>query len=277
MNEEFFSTFRESPRPEFTGSLYNKLMQDAKTLEVTRRNSIVKRVGLAFLALILAFALTLAVSPSARAAVFELLAKITVRGTTVFVDEDVPAVSEESETHSEIWMPIHPSEISIDYPFFAKLPTWVPSGFVLQERAGLFAGAINQEKPSAVVLEWKNDQGELIQLEVRKGSCLNGAYYESGARRSDCTHEAFFSVGLESQPQVIAVNDQPAVLFTHFLFLKDLADPVQKWNPSRYKFNNRDPEALFLTWETDEMTFEIAVKSPSITEQDLLRIAESIP
>lgn len=276
MSEDFFLTFRESPRPEFTESLYRKLTKETKMQQVTRRTLFVKRVSLACLALILAFALTLVVSPTARAAVFELLAKITVRGTTVFVSDDVPAFSGEGETYSAIWTPIDSSEISLKYPFFAKLPTWIPPGFVLQERAALY-GSMDLDVLSSVVVEWKNDRGDVIQINIQKGSCPNGPSYESGAQRSDCRREALFSVGLEAQPQVVAVNDQPAVLFKNYLLLMDLSDPVQKWNPSRATFNNRDPEALFLTWETDEMTFDIAVKSPSVTEEDLLRLAESIP
>lgn len=276
MNDDFFSTFRESPRSEFTESLYQKLMQDTRIRRAISRNLAVKRAGLVFLALLVAFGLTLAMSPGARAAVDEIISKIIVRGTTVFVNDDIPEVSGEDETYSEIWTPIQPSEISLKYPFFAKLPTWVPSGFVLQERAALY-GSIDLEVLSAVLVEWKNEKGEQIQLEIRKGSCPNGPSYESGASRSDCTHQAYFSVDPKSEPQVVAVNDYPAILFKNFLFLQDLSDPVQKWNPSRATFSNHDPEALFLTWETEEMTFRLAVKSSSTTKKELIRIAESIP
>lgn len=100
---------------------------------------------------------------------------------------------------------------------------------------------------------------------------------DSGAGRSDCTQQAYFSVGLESQPQILTINDQPAVLFQDYLLLMELSDPVRQLNPSRYKFNNRDPEALFLIRETDWKTFWIATKSRAISEKELIRIAGSIP
>lgn len=276
MNDEFFTKFRQSPPPEFVKSLFVRLTQETNSHPFPPQ-TFMKRLVLALMALCLAFALAMLISPDVRAAVSDLLAKITVKGTTIFVSDDVPAVVEESETYAEIWTPMSPDEILANYPFFAELPTWVPAGYTLQERAAIYSGGMNTDVPSSVLFEWKNKKGELIQLNIQKGSCPDGPTYDSGASRSDCTHQAFFSVGLETQPQVIEVNDQPAVLFYDFLFLRDVSGSVREWNPTRYKFNNHDPEALFLRWEADGRTFEIAVKSRTISRRALIRLAESIP
>jgi hypothetical protein len=278
MNEDFFSTFRESPRPEFTQSLYIKLIQEAKKKKVTHRNSNVKRVGLAFLVIILAFVLTLAVSPAARAAVDEIMKEITVRGITVFVSDDEPdysALPEESETYSVIWSPASPDEISADYPFFAKLPTWVPSGYVLQERAALYYADMYYP-PVSSLFQWKNGAGEMIELEVHKGSCPNGPFYESGARRSDCMINTFISVGPESEPQVIAVHDQPGVHIPIAYGFADLSGSVRKWNPSRWKISKDPTKGAWVIWENDGRTFSLVAGSATITKEDLIRIAESI-
>ena len=279
MNDDFLSNFRQPPRPEFAQALYTKLTQDAKA-RPSGRHLILKRTAFVLAALCLAFALTIALSPTLRAAalaiVNDLIKTITVRGTTVFVESDVPAVREEGESYGEIWTPVSPSEVSADYPFFAKLPTWVPSGFVLQERAALF-GSITKDVVESVLFEWKNKQGDTIQLRVSKGSCPNGLLWESGAPRSDCGHMMYIEVDSKNQPEVIKVNEQPAVLFPRQQMLMDLSDPIRKWNPYRGKYDNRDPEAFFLTWENGEITFDLAVKSRTITKEDLVRMAESIP
>jgi hypothetical protein len=279
MNEDFFSTFRESPRLEFTESLYHKLTQEPKAQELVRRNFAVRRGSLAFLALILAFVLTLAVSPAARAAVDEIITKIIVRGTTIFVSSNEPDYStlpEEYESYSVIWTPASPEEIFADYPFFAKLPTWMPSGYVLQERAALYYGDM-YAPPSSALFQWRNAAGEMIELEVRKGSCPNGPFYESGALRSDCMAASFISVGPESEPQVITVHDQPGILIQVAYGFADLAGSVREWNPSRWKKSKDPTNGAWIIWESDEKTFSLKAESGTITKEDLVRMAESIP
>lgn len=278
MNDDFFSAFRESPRSEFTESLYHRLMQDTNTRRAIYRNPTVKRVSLAFLALVAVFAFTLAVSPAARAAVDELITTIIVRGTTVFVSSDEPDYStlpEEFESYSVIWKPITPEKIASDYAFFAKLPAWVPSGYVLQDRAALNYPVIYGE-PSFALFQWKNDAGDMIQLEVNKGSCPHGPFYESGAPRSDCTLSSLLSVGAESEPQVIAVHDQPGVLIGVAFGFADLSGSAE-WNPYRGKMSKDPAQGASMIWEDDGRTFLLSAGSATVTKQELIRLAESIP
>ncbi len=276
MNDDFFSSFRQSPRAEFSQSLYEKLIQETGSRQFMRRNIIANRIFLAAAALCLALALAIAVSPAVRAAVTDIIKTIILKGTTVLVSDDQPAISEKGESYSAIWTPVHPSDIS-RHPFFAKLPAWVPSNYVLQERSAFVYGSMYQEMPSSVLVEWKDDRGGTIQLSIDKGSCPNGPLYDSGSRRSDCTRQSYFSVGAEAQPEIVTVNGQSAVLFHNLQLLWDLSGPVRKWNPIRGKFNNRDPEASYLIWEADGRTFDLAIKSKTITQEDLIRLAESIP
>jgi len=284
MNDKFLYQLCEEPEPEFANNLrqklsqppYTKLAQDAKTRLFTSRYFTTKRMVSALVALSLAFALTFFVSPVVRAAVIDIIETIIIKGMTVWVSDDVSAVKGESETYSVIWTPVRPGDIATNYPDFAKLPTWVPSGYLLQDRAALF-GSMIQEMPDSVLVEWKNKHGDIIQLEVSKGSCPNGQVWESGAPRSDCTYISFINVDLENQPEIIMINEQTAILFPGLQILMDLSDPIQPWNPYRRKFDNRDPEAFFLIWESDGMRFTIATKSRTISKEDLIRLAESIP
>jgi hypothetical protein len=281
MNDEFLYILHEEPEREFVNSLRESLHQSdlgnlrlgVKVQPLMSRHAAAKRLVVALMALSLAFGLALAISPAARAAVTDLIKTIIVRGTTVFVSNDVPAVKGEGESYSTIWTPVRPREISD----LAKLPTWIPVGYILQERAALFADVYQEEQAYAALFEWKNKHGNSIQLKVSKGTCPNGEFWESGSRRSDCGHMMYIEVGTEYQPELILIHDQPALLFPEFQLLMNLSDPVQEWNPSRVKYDNRDPEALFLIWESDGMTMELATKSPAIWKEDLIRIAESIP
>jgi hypothetical protein len=279
MNDDFFSTFREAPRPEFTESLYTRLMQEARAQQVTRRNHTAKRIGLAFLALLLAFTILLAVSPAARAAVDEIIREIMVRGITVFVSSDEPDYSdlpEVSETYSILWSSASPEEISADYPFFAKLPAWMPSGYVLQEQAALYYPSM-YGPPVFSIFQWKNSAGEMIELEVNKGSCPNGPFYESGAQRSDCQIQAFISVAEKNEPQVIKIHDQPGVFIRVAYGFADLSGPVREWNPARWRLSKDPTKGGWVIWENDGRTFSLIASSATITREDLIRVAESIP
>jgi hypothetical protein len=279
MNEDFFLSFRESPRPEFTESLFYKLTKETKMYQVTRRTFLIKRVSLVFLALILAFAITLAISPAVRAAVDEIIREIMVRGITVFVSSDEPDYSdlpEVSETYSILWSPASPDEISADFPFFAKIPAWVPSGYELQDQAALYYPSM-YGPPTSSVFQWKNNAGDMIELGVNKGACPNGPFYESGAPRSDCMITIGISVGEKSEPQVIKVHDQPGVFIRVAYGFADLSGPVHEWNPGRWKINKDPTKGAWIIWENDERTFSLVASSAAITKEDMIRVAESIP
>lgn len=281
MNDEFLYQLNEEPDHGFAKSLRERLLQSSdsdlrqsvKAQAFVNRYPMAKRMVLALVALSVAFGVTLATSPAVRAAVTDMIKTIIVRGVTVWVSDDVPAVKGEGESYSEIWTPVRPSEI----PDFAKLPAWIPGGYLLQERAALFASVNQEEQAYSALFEWRDKHDNKIQLKVSKGTCPNGEFWESRARRSDCGRMMYIEVGSEYQPELITIHDQPALLFHDFQMLMNLSDPIQEWNPYRVKYDNRDPEALFLIWESGEMTFELATKSPAIWKADLMRIAESIP
>jgi hypothetical protein len=283
MNDQFLYQLYEEPESEFAKSLRQTLNrsssnhgQDENAGSIMSWHPMAKRIALALVALILAFALAITISPAVRAAVTDIIETIIVRGTTVWVSDDVPAVRGKGESYSEIWTPLSPSEIAAGYPDFAKLPAWVPPGYLLQERAAFF-GSVTSDIPYSVLFEWKNKQGDTIQLDVSKGSCPNGLFWETGEPRQDCTYRWSFNVDSAHQLEVITINEQPAVLLPGLQLLADLSDPVQQWNPSRGTYDNRDPEAFFLIWEADGMKFELATKSPTISINDLKRLAESMP
>ena len=84
-------------------------------------------------------------------------------------------------------------------------------------------------------------------------------------------------VGKENQPEIVKLQNQSVVIFPQLLMMSDLSDPIQKWNPEKGVFDNRDHEAFFLIWELRGKTFEMAAKAADISKEDLLRMAGSIP
>src|SRR4026209_2421797 len=113
MNDKFLYQLCEEPEPEFANSLRQKLSQppytkpvkDVKERLFSSRYFTTKRMALVLVALSLAFALTLFVSPVVRAAMIDIIETIIIKGMTVWVSDDVSAVKGESETYSVIWTP----------------------------------------------------------------------------------------------------------------------------------------------------------------------------
>jgi hypothetical protein len=285
MNDKFLYQLREEPTPEFASSLRQRISRHSGSEFLSNRKAgttiksffSVKRFALAFAALLLVLALALTISPAARAAISKIIETITMNGVTVWVSEDIPVLQGESESYAELWTPLSPAELSTRHPDLARLPAWVPDGYALQERAALFGSMIQPEKPYAALFEWKNAQGGIIQIRVSKGVCPNGQLWESGAPRSDCAYGAYFNVGAENPPEALMINDQTALLLPGLQILMNLADPQQEWNPYRGRYDNRDPQASLLIFETDGMRFEIATKAQDISKEELIRLAESIP
>jgi hypothetical protein len=278
VNDDFLSEFRKAPREEFARNLYAQLSQGQRMPDARRQNLYPKRFALALAALLLAFVLAMAVSPTARAAVMSFIQKIiTSQGVTIIVEDSQPAQSGEGESYARIWTPANAVDLPKDYPSLAKLPAWVPPGYIMQGRAALVYWSMYEENPSALLVEWKNDMDGVIQLSISEGACPNGPTDEAGNPRSDCVSRIYFSVGKENEPEIVKLQGRSVFLFPRLLLLADLSDPIQKWNPEKGVYDNRDPQALFLVWESHGQTFEMAVKAPDLPREDLLRMVESIP
>lgn len=274
MNDDFLSRFRQAPRPEFAQALYAKLNQRVEAHQQLNRSRLAKRLTLSLAMLGVVFTVTMTVSPVVRAAVSDFIAKITVRGTTVLVDEETSVPAGEHESYSLIWIPATPQDVSTGYSFYAKAPSWLPSGYTLQERAALYYASMFDESPFSALFEWKNHADESIQLQVIKGACPNGPSHDPA---SGCTLESFISVGLESGPEVIAIDDQPAILYRGVAGLADLSGSTRKWNPSRLKPSGDIAKGWSLIWEKEGRTFHLVIESSAIAKEDVVRLAESIP
>jgi len=286
MNDDFIHLLYESPRPEFAQTLYTKLQREEKDRSTVQPRVPIGRLVMIPLVILGLILLTIGLVPSARvmalSVVNDIIAQITVRGVTVFVNDDPPATQmvSESESYAVVWRPLSPEEITHEHPFFAKLPTWIPVGYTLQDRAALYYTSTIETPPHSALFQWEDELGGLIQLEVLNGSCLNGEFHDPDGefkdRRSDCTLAMFISIGPENQQQVLMVHGQPAVFLDGVLGIADLSGTPQTWNPSRWK-SVEGASGMTMIWESDGRTYVLIAVSGSLPQEDMLRLAESIP
>jgi hypothetical protein len=180
-----------------------------------------------------------------------------------------------------VWKPLSPEGISREYPFFAKLPAWVPVGYTLQDQAALYYTSTIETPPFSALFQWKDENGGWIQLEIMNGSCLNGQFHNSDDgfqdRRSDCTLAMYITVESERQLDVTTVHDQPAVFFYGNLMIADLSGASQTWNPSRWLYASDETTGMTMIWENDGRTYSLVTEAAKLTKEDMLRLAESIP
>jgi hypothetical protein len=278
MNEEFLSKFRKLPRPEFANDLYERLSSSDAGKVVRGRTFLPRRLGLAFAGILLALVVSLAASPVVRAQVSDLLAKITVHGITIFVDEARPETAGEGETYSEIWTPLSPEQIKAGQPFFWNSPGWVPFGYSLQKEAALYYATTWAEVPESSLIQWKSFLGGRIQLYATSGSCPDGPPAETTeAIGGSCTLLTYFSVGMESEPQIVQVHDEPAVMFRGIIRFADLYETDLQWNPSRWQWNTGPEQGYSLFWEKNGKAYSLVAWSKGISAKDMIRMAESIP
>lgn len=127
MNDEFlYQQLNAQPRPEFARTLYEKIDRPAKE---PARALFLRRLAVGFAALLLALALTLTVSPAARAYLMSFIREIgglSFEESDVYPGGDGPVHIAPSETLTF-------AEVQAGRPFPIGLPAWVPEGMAPQD------------------------------------------------------------------------------------------------------------------------------------------------
>jgi hypothetical protein len=208
------------------------------------RRSIImlKRLAFTAIALALAVATLFAVSPQARAAFLALIEEIG--GIDFVVTEEYPGSGGRVETVPSEVVSLEEARQRLPYTF--GLPTWVPEGYTLQSEVELLS-TDGTESRNDVTLIWENEIGSRIYLYVRPG----------GEGRS-------WIVGPEGVEEV-TLNGEPAALIRG------------AWNAHTKEYD-LDPSMLQLTWEQDEVQYNLTYfTSSDFSDADAIRMAESIP
>jgi hypothetical protein len=209
--------------------------------------------------------------PPTRQAMAQAIDTITFGMITVIIEENQPteAVNPEEvfESYGAVWIPGNLEEIQTDHPQLATLPAFIPEGYVLQERVGFFLQGTYSEEPLFVIYQWKNAQGDWIELEVNDSSCPEG--YSSFGKDS-CGGHLYIS---SESPIFVNIHDQQGVLQPRML-LDDFSGKINRWNARRYRVYET---GFSLYWEHDKSLYILRVTSDDISQDELIRIAESIP
>lgn len=241
MNDEFLHFRREPPRREFADALYRRLSMPNKAPAVARL--MVKRFVLAMAILALAFGALLALSPDVRAQVGEVIKRI---GVFSFKEtEQFPELNQDT-------IYLQGQRVSLEEarrttPYTLKVPTWVPSGFVMDKDLLIHkdenvGGTRIFVRLVPVTMTWRRDQGFPIALTQELASGFGPGQVGSGS------------------VEEVKVNGEPAALVRGV------------WNAQTQTWSESS-QTLF--WRREGVDYRLSAPL-DISTNDLVRMAESL-
>jgi hypothetical protein len=234
MNDDFLTRFTKPPRPEFAAELYRRINPPA-----TARPSFAVRAALAASALCAVLALTLLVSPAARAAVLSLIRDIG--GVSFQETSDYPGSDDISTVPEEI---LSLEDAQAKLSFSISLPTWVPEGFTRESDVRITRFS---DDYTPVTITWR------------------------GKTADDA--DAFFELMIGQTVGSWAVG--PDAIETVQINGQDAAFVSGMWNADKKEWDGTtENTGLFLYWSRGDTTYSLF--SPTLPREDLIRIAESI-
>jgi hypothetical protein len=264
MNDDFLTTLRADPDPEFADALWNRLNQPPENVaqrstEVTaltnRKPSVsfMRPVLIAFGALIIAGLLTLTVSPDARAALRDVWQHI---GGTSYHEQNSPSIIDvtppagaSQQSGDVLPTPAIGSGLPLPYKEAAalhrahgfKLPSAVPSGYTAEATASANAGT-----PQGISeFRWHGPAGQTLVFDA----------LVRPAGRND----SVFPVGAGAMTS-LKVGDIAAA------YIQGDWDDNGHW----------DPEASSrLVWSEGNVDYQLSTNDPALRMGDLLTVAES--
>jgi len=165
MDDNFLYQLREKPDPEFVKNLYRKLSQNHSELdrrEKMNNHTFIRSKGLLWIAALLVIVIITmtAISP-VRAFVSSLITKIA--GLSFIVNENYPGdmISGDEEI-------IEPQILTVGealalFPYDIYLPSYIPSGYVLNDNVRVYVGDTAGPFANSIVLNWRSS-GEMSYI-----------------------------------------------------------------------------------------------------------------
>lgn len=237
MNDDFLYKFHKSPRRVFAAALYERINFPMKE----QSKYTWKRLTFAA-ALSLAVAAALLFSPNARAALTYIFLEI---GGVTYIEDD-PAAGGTATPLPESAVTTVPSEMlplaeaREKFPFEISLPTWVPDGYEMT--------------PSVRLLYFPED---LTFVEISWW----GPNFADGPIILSISRPVKWEVDLD-HVQEVQINGQPAGL------------TGGGWNADTGQWDTVENN-LTLTWLRGAAMY--LLRSPGITAEEIIQVAESIP
>ncbi len=253
MNDDFLNRFQKSPRAEFESALYEKLSNPAI---VSNKKTTLRRLELAIGVLVAILALTVIFVPNARAAVQSVIRKIAgipfdeVTQSPITCD---PMVDCEFQKVIGV-MSLEEAQAAV--PFAVNLPTWVPEGYWQNPKVKLYRLA---EGFDSVEIEWlKTGFTQENHFDYTQQMTLS-IWQDQGDYPAEVVGEGSVSE--------IKIHGQPAVLIH------------RGWELFNKNWNGNGMTRI--TWEKNGVRYLLSAvfiePATVITDEDMLRIAESVP
>ena len=236
MNEEYLKQFRKSPDSELVEKIHTRLGKR----ERTQKNK--QYFTRSVLALILAFGMLLAISPTVRAQVLYYWKKVA--GMTFMVSNDLPADAYIMNVDDD-WS-LEEAQTRFASPI--SLPSYVPQGY---ERTSTVQHILDGYV-DLVTITWKNGY-ESIDLTILH--CFPDREFD-GFKDVNC------GAGIgENSIEEITLNGKPAAL---------VYDPRMS--------ESRNSAGLSIFWLYNKNTvYALIFLDKDLSREELIRMAESIP
>ena len=262
MNDKFLTLFRESPRPTFAHTLYDRISKEPEKVDLRTRlaSSLTWRNALILL--------SIAILVAACAYVITAPKWIEV-GDDLWVQEknstnELLVGAEPPSTFFALpLLSIEDAKAQSGFEF--KVPAWVPSDFIL-EGASLFNKSDFGFDRINIFWSQDNSVGEPRKLAFQ-------AYNTKTWIMDDFRYVPFGMYVGDKSAKLTEINGIPAILiYGDWDFQKH---PETSSSGNEELAWNKDA-ALQLLWREGEVVYRIYTVDPSLSPDDLVRMAESI-
>lgn len=249
MNDDFIYRAMPEPRAEFSAALWLGIAgREARTTRDMWKLALLsaKKAGwrLAVLSLVIV-GMSLLSIPSVRAAALQAIMSIAgfdFHESTVYPYEEVIS-------YNEVYVDVEEARAKL--PFSFGLPTWIPEGYVPSGKALVLLSADESDlsKATNIYLYWEDGSGNRLFLIVQAPEL---------AECSTCV----IPIGADSTVEVV-IHGSPAAL------TRGAWDPeLEAWDTSQGTIN--------LRWISEDAIYMLTAVESSVSEADLIRVAESI-
>ncbi len=241
MNDEFLSAYREAPSREFSSDLYGQLVQMPSGGAGFKLDDWRKAILIAAIALLAPLMVAMTVSPDARAAIQMVIQ--TIGGMKYHVSNDYPGGSEPVQTIPSQTMTLAEARAALSFEL--RLPEQAPEGYIFEDVVTVTQWP-DTPMTSAMCI-WQSDTNRVILT-------INNAPSRLGYDQ--------LMIGPDSIREV-QVRGLPGSLV------------YGAWNLNARAWSKEG--IMTLHWLEDGLSYALTGMQSGITEEDLLRMAESIP
>jgi len=263
MEDDFLTRFYESPRPEFAEALYKRLASPppraAPWLErLPGGTRMARTIGLTILALALIGACARAVFRPRYVRVSDLIwvyeTKATPEYRLVGDDGEIPCATPEGPIPTPTYITVEEAKDRLRMPL--RVPTWVPQGFELDH---VYAPELEVTTVEQASISWSNAEGQWISLFAWP---VGGFWVIQPGKTLQAVQLSAPPDGYEQ----VVVRGEPAVLLRGRWAWPCSTDV----EPGAW-----DKRRLELVWIEDGVEYTLRTSGDYVSEEDLIRMADS--